>query len=314
MMSNSSILITILIIGRDTSKQLKELLDSIESQKLRTKKHIDILYIDDCSDDNSIETFKLHKSKFPKQCLENSANLGRSVSRNRGIKSSKGKYIVFLNSNVKIIGTNFLQVYVNAISDGIDAGFGRVQYESKDKPFQKYLNHKYRGSNSATNHAVISPSICLFSNCIVKKSILEQVDFFDEKLVNYGGEETDLAYRVYRYTTTSLTHLSDAVILRTEHPGALDHARRLEQFGKKNFQFLNKDVQKIILPYGVYRQPTFLCYLIYLLLVIARLIFKYPLLIIGSRTTFRLLLGLYIYIGIYGFYISNNYVNEKERE
>ena len=156
MMSNSSVLITILIIGRNTSKQLKELLDSIECQKLTVKNNIDILYIDDCSDDNSIETFKLHKIKFPKQCIENSVNLGRSKSRNRGIKSSKGNYIVFLNSNVKIIGTNFLQVYVNAISNDIDAGFGRIEYESKDKSFQKYLNHKYRGSNSATNHEVIS--------------------------------------------------------------------------------------------------------------------------------------------------------------
>ena len=306
MMSNSSILITILIIGRNTSKQLKELLDSIESQKLRTKKNIDILYIDDASTDSSVSTFKLHSSRFSKKCIENSVNLGRSASRNRGIKNSKGKHIIFLNSNVKIVGYDLLESYAQAISEGIDAGFGRVLYKSKDKHFEKYLNHQYRGSNSATNYSAISPSICLFSNCLVKKSILEKVGLFDEKLTNYGGEETDLAYRIYKDANTSLTHVSDAVILRAEHPGALEHARRLEKFGRNNFQILNHDVKKMILPYGLYSPPDFMYYPIYILLLFARSVLRYPLLLLSSRTTFRLLLGLYIYIGIYKFYIFNN--------
>ena len=90
MIEESNMLITILIIGRNTCRELKELLGSIESQKISTEKNIDILYVDDASTDSSVNTFKSHSSRFSKKCIENSVNLGRSASRNRGIKNSKG--------------------------------------------------------------------------------------------------------------------------------------------------------------------------------------------------------------------------------
>ena len=298
-MKSSYPLITILIIGKNTSNQLQNLLHSIDLQNTTIKDKVDILYIDDCSSDNSVDTFNSFQGKFVKQYIVNRSCLGRSESRNIGIRNAQGTYILFLNSNVEIVGTNLIESYYKAISSGVCAGFGKVRYTCPNINFEKYLNHPKRGSNSFENMAHLSPTICLFSNCIIKKSIINNVSGFNNDLREYGGEEADLAFRIKKNNLTELVHISQSVVMRNNHPSAFSHARRLETFGKKNFHKLDFKLQKLIVPYKIIKKPKVIVYAIFFLLFVSRLSLKYPLILLGKRISFRYLLGFYFYCGIY---------------
>lgn len=70
---------------------IKKCLDSMESQ---TFKDYEVIIINDGSTDKSMEIAKNYSFK-----MINQENKGQSAARNRGIKSAKGEYIVFLDSD-----------------------------------------------------------------------------------------------------------------------------------------------------------------------------------------------------------------------
>ena len=60
----------------------------------------EIMVVDNASADDSVE---LVKKKFPEVVvIENEKNYGFASANNRGIKKSRGKYILFLNNDVKL--------------------------------------------------------------------------------------------------------------------------------------------------------------------------------------------------------------------
>ena len=60
----------------------------------------EIIIINDCSKDRSLKICKKYKKKYPKiKIINQKTNKGVSSSRNLGIKSSNGEYIIFLDSD-----------------------------------------------------------------------------------------------------------------------------------------------------------------------------------------------------------------------
>ncbi len=74
--------------------------ETIESVLNQTYHNWEMIIIDDCSSDNSIEIIKRYAQKEPRiKLIINKENIGVSDSRNRAIKEAKGTYIAFLDSD-----------------------------------------------------------------------------------------------------------------------------------------------------------------------------------------------------------------------
>jgi len=73
---------------------------TIMSALNQTYKDIEVLVIDDCSKDNSVEVVNnLAKTDARLRCVPQEKNQGAAVARNRGINEAKGQYIAFLDSD-----------------------------------------------------------------------------------------------------------------------------------------------------------------------------------------------------------------------
>lgn len=60
----------------------------------------EIILIDDCSKDNSLELCRKLEKKYENvKCLSNERNRGVSFTRNRGIEQARGKYTLFIDSD-----------------------------------------------------------------------------------------------------------------------------------------------------------------------------------------------------------------------
>ena len=88
--------VSIVIPVYNTEKYLDECLNSIEDQTL---KEIEIICVNDGSKDNSLAILEKHSKKDKRIRILNQKNSGVSVARNNGIKISRGKYIMFVDSD-----------------------------------------------------------------------------------------------------------------------------------------------------------------------------------------------------------------------
>ena len=87
--------VSIIIPVYNVEKFLKQCLDSVINQTLQD---VEIICIDDCSTDNSLQILKEYASKDNRiRIIEQKINQGQGVARNEAIKIATGEYIGFVD-------------------------------------------------------------------------------------------------------------------------------------------------------------------------------------------------------------------------
>lgn len=88
-------LVSIIMPSYNTAKYIKR---SIQSVLAQTYENWELIIVDDCSTDDTVNKIKKFNDKRI-SLLINSKNYGAAVSRNRALKKAQGKYIAFLDSD-----------------------------------------------------------------------------------------------------------------------------------------------------------------------------------------------------------------------
>lgn len=88
-------LVSIIMPNYNGAKYLPETINSVLAQ---TYTNWELLFVDDCSTDNSLEIIRSYKDSRIK-ILQNDKNSGAAVSRNYALREAKGKWIAFLDSD-----------------------------------------------------------------------------------------------------------------------------------------------------------------------------------------------------------------------
>ena len=74
--------------------------ESIRSVQAQTYKNWELIIVDDCSGDGTVNVVLDFKKEDPRiQLFQNSTNSGAAVSRNVALKNAKGRWIAFLDSD-----------------------------------------------------------------------------------------------------------------------------------------------------------------------------------------------------------------------
>ena len=105
----------------------------IESVRSQTLHDIEIIFIDDCGNDNSME--KVRKAAAIDEriiILTNSENLGPGFSRNRGIETSHGEYLSFIDADDFVNNAFLEELYHKAKSRDFDIVKGKSLIRLKD--------------------------------------------------------------------------------------------------------------------------------------------------------------------------------------
>lgn len=117
-MSLSQIKVSVIIPVYNVEKYLRECLDSVIDQTL---KEIEIICVDDCSPDNSIDILNEYAAKDSRiKIFRNEQNKGLAASRNVGIKHAEGEYIGFIDSDDFISSNYFEELYKKALEHDAD--------------------------------------------------------------------------------------------------------------------------------------------------------------------------------------------------
>ena len=258
-MNNQNITISVIIIGYNTKNYLVGLLHSIKKQNISIpKKNIEIIYVDDGSNDGSIEIFRSFPLNFKKKHFRFIKNSGRNIATQKGVDMSENSWLLFLRSNV-VLSSNIINEYVKSILKYSAVAFmGKIIYKSEDVVFEKYLNHKLRGINRFNSGSIIPYQYLIFGNCIVCATIFKKINL-NSKLISYGGEELEFAFNLNALFPNQIRCCNRAAVTRINHPGFLNHLLRLQDFGANNFKLLNEKNKKQILGgfYFIYKIKIF---------------------------------------------------------
>lgn len=175
--------VSIIIPVYNGEKYLKETIESCVKQNYE---NIEIVIIDDCSNDNSENialSFKNSKIRFSR----NKSNLGINKTVNNGIKSSEGDYVLGLGQD-DILPYDHITNMINEFDDEtafiycnstIIDSYGEEKYVTYDDVKQAEVTRNIKFYLSKSN--IISST-----GLIINKKKFMEVGGFDPKLKNYG--------------------------------------------------------------------------------------------------------------------------------
>ena len=107
-------LISIITPNYNASKYIAATIESVQKQ---TYSNWELLIVDDCSSDNSVEIIKtFQKNDARIKLLELTQNAGPAIVRNEGIKQAQGNYLTFIDAD-DIWLPNFIEISLKKIKE-----------------------------------------------------------------------------------------------------------------------------------------------------------------------------------------------------
>ena len=125
--------LSVVIPAFNVASTLSLTLQCLESQTL-DRGTFECVFVDDGSTDGTLELLRGWKTSIAFRVLENERNLGRSRTRNRGVRNAMGAWLVFLDGDM-FVHPNWLASYYERIGKGdVDVVSGRRWSLLSDAP------------------------------------------------------------------------------------------------------------------------------------------------------------------------------------
>ena len=280
----------------------RNLLKSIFAQNLPQNINVQIVVVDNDKEKSAEEIIKEFESN-DKIWLEyyNQPRKNISVTRNMGVKNSRGEYVLFIDDD-ETADINWVRGHFEAIKTfNADGAFGRVISAFPENTPKWIRTSDYFNKNSPpTGEQATSLAT---SNCIINSVLLKtEPGPFNPDYGLTGGEDTHLFYRLKKDGAKFIS-CREAIVTEIIPKDRI----RVKWLIKKSYQTGNTSTRRMIElaeAKNIKRAILFLKAVLYLIISSLMFIISFP--IIGFRI--RWLLKIYSNLGhlaaTFGFYFS----------
>ena len=159
---------SIITINYNNKIGLENTISSVKSQSFTNFEHV---IIDGNSTDGSKDVIESHIASFGYYISE--PDTGVYNAMNKGIRASKGTYLLFLNSGDTLISRSVLEEVSEKINNNLDIYYGNLVYKSnqedKTHTFPKELTFSFFYKKSLPHPATF-----------IKKSLFDTVFYYNE--------------------------------------------------------------------------------------------------------------------------------------
>ena len=180
--------VSIIIPVYKVEKHIRMCLESVLKQDYH---NIEIIIVDDCSPDSSIDIAKeiINQSDIATKIVTHSQNRGLSAARNSGIKASTGDAIYFMDSDDELYDNSAISHLVQKMhSTGADIVAGNYQRIHKE---QRMVSTRYSQEKTFTGNSEIIDSFCngdipitAWNKLIKKDFVIRNSLFFKEGILH----------------------------------------------------------------------------------------------------------------------------------
>ena len=251
-------ILSVIVLSFNTKDYLHRCLTSIFSSKRIDMKDLEVIVVDNNSSDDSVEMVNKYFTQV--KLIKNDKNVGFSAGNNIGIKKSKGKLVLLVNSDVEVNPDTLSKMmeFVNQrpelgaatcrlnLADGrIDpachrgfptpwAAFSYLSGLEKSFPRSKTFSGYHQGfKDLSTPHEVDVISGAFF---LIPKAVIEKVGLMDEQFFMYG-EDIDWCYRINQ---TGYKIMFNPLAVAVHHKRQSGRARKSEERRGKSEEEIKK--------------------------------------------------------------------------
>lgn len=176
---------------------VRPLVQQLANQIAHADAPCEIILIDDAS---RLEVKKVNQTLVDcAQYIELPKNIGRSAIRNRFLEVAKQPFLLYLDCDAEIISDDFIQKYINFLRESspeVVVGASIYQKEIPDKLHRLRWYYSVNRESKSIEQRLKFPQLGFkTNNFIIQKSLLEKIRF-DERLKNYGHEDTLLGFQL----------------------------------------------------------------------------------------------------------------------
>lgn len=180
----SSIKVSVIVPVYNCENFLAECLNSLCNQTL---KDIEIILIDDGSEDNSGKICDKYAELDSRVKVIHKVNEGQGIARNIGIEIAKGEYIGFVDSDDWVDSEFYEKLYENAIKYSADVSIGNIVKKFRKKMTPYGCSRYQNGNNYLFEKPEDKKSLVylnLFVDKIVKKELFvkNNIKFIENKI------------------------------------------------------------------------------------------------------------------------------------
>lgn len=232
-------LVSVIITTKNEEETIGRLIQSIERQ---TFKNIEIILVDNNSEDKTLEIAKKLGIKI--------YNFGpeRSAQRNFGAKMAKGRYLLFLDADMELT-PHILKECVEAIEIEEKIGGVVIPEESKASTFWEKVKVLERSFYNAEGDEVTDAAR------FFKKEFFEKIGGYDESIT--GPEDWDLIDNI-RKGGYKIVRINSVIYHYEKVKSPLDLARKKFYYALKSHRYLSKQNIAVISPKTIYfLRPVF---------------------------------------------------------
>jgi len=231
----NTVTISVVIAAYNAAKYIRETLDSVLAQ---TYLPLEVIVVDDGSTD---ETAAIVRSYAGRVRLLQQENRGEPAARNVGIRNAQGDYIAFVDSDdlwmpekLKLQTARLLEkkvVWVTCYADSFDDSSGRILSGYKKKLYEGDILEK-----EFANPFIRSPTP------VVKKTVFEEVGYFDEDKDALIGEDKNMWMRIAAHYPLGAVY--QVLALKREHPTSALSSTPTEEKLKGQLCLIERNVSR----------------------------------------------------------------------
>lgn len=234
--------LSILIPVYNEEKTLDLILPQVlDLQKSPLVDELEVIAVDDCSKDNSLNLLKRYEDNKSLKLLLHEHNKGKGAAIKTAVSNATGDYVVFQDADLEYDPQDLLKMLDFAVKNNVDVLYGSRFLEKKESPLGKFHYFVNAGlttlSNLFTGLALTDMETCYK---MFRGEILKQIDIEEERF----GLEPEI--------TAKMARICEEKKLKTgEIP--ISYAPRKHDEGKKiGFKDGLRAVY-IILKYGLFQ-------------------------------------------------------------
>lgn len=217
-------LISIIIPIYNVEEYIAECLESVYQQ---TYPSIEVIIVNDCTPDKSMETVQFitnkNKDRYPTTIITHEHNQGLSEARNSGMQVAKGDYIYFIDSD-DVMTPNAIELLADVVikNEGIEIVEGKHHTGKKVKPTIHSIPKQstiYKGYDSKRQYLIGDINLYAWNTLYKRDFLLTHSLYFQSKMLY-----EDILFRIntaqhlssmgvlpaityfYRYNHSSLSH------------------------------------------------------------------------------------------------------------
>lgn len=192
-------LISIIVPNYNGSKYIVSTIESITNQSYT---NWELIIVDDCSSDNSVDLIKKYTKKFPNKIylhqLNNNSG-GPATPRNFALNQSKGEYIAFVDSD-DIWHPSKLDVQISImLSKNLNFTSSKICEFSSEKEIQDCKNHFIHHNNNIRLSKITHYQMLLKNRIRSGSTSIVHKNLIDEHNISFNTDKNYVAVEDYLF-------------------------------------------------------------------------------------------------------------------